>query len=124
MRTRIILASGSAIRADILRNAGISFDVIKPGVDEDVIKERAAAESLDLEATAMALAEAKCMAVAKGTDDIVIASDQILEFNDRPLTNQIDGRSLRPNTRDGWTITFFDKCNRCCSRRQNQLAPY
>lgn len=85
MRTRIILASGSAIRADILRNAGISFDVIKPGVDEDVIKERAAAESLDLEATAMALAEAKCMAVAKGTDDIVIASDQILEFNDRPF---------------------------------------
>lgn len=82
---RIILASGSAIRADILRNAGVPFEVIKPDVDEDAIKQRCAADKLDLETTAMALAEAKCLKVASSTPDIVIASDQILEFENRPF---------------------------------------
>ena len=83
--SRIILASGSAIRADILRNAGVPFEVIKPDVDEDEIKQRCAEDRLDLETTAMALAEAKCLKVASSTPDIVIASDQILEFEDRPF---------------------------------------
>lgn len=82
---KIILASGSAIRADILRNVGVPFDVIKPHVDEDEIKQRAYDEGLGLEATAMALAEAKCLAVASKTNDIIIGSDQILEFNGQPF---------------------------------------
>lgn len=82
---KIILASGSAIRADILNGAGVAFHVMKPDVDEDVIKRRCYADGLDLEATAMALAEAKCLAVAPGADDLVIGSDQILEFEGRPF---------------------------------------
>lgn len=82
---KIILASGSAIRADILRNVGVPFDIMKPHVDEDEIKQRAYSNGLGLEATAMALAEAKCLAVASKTKDIVIGSDQILEFNDQPF---------------------------------------
>ena len=87
---KIILASGSAIRADILRNAGVPFDVARPDVDEDLIKARCYEGGLDLETTAMALAEAKCLAVAVGDDrvgddDLVIGSDQILEFEGRPF---------------------------------------
>jgi len=86
----IILASGSAIRADILRNAGLSFEIMRPDVDEDIIKQRCFEEGLDLEATALALAEAKSLAVAVGEttvgeDDLVIGSDQILEFEGRPF---------------------------------------
>lgn len=80
---KIILASGSVIRAEILRGAGIDFDVTKPGVDEDEIKTSSAKKGAGLEETAMMLAEAKCMAVAKQTSGIVIGSDQILEFQGR-----------------------------------------
>lgn len=80
---RIILASGSAIRAKILHATGIVFEVEKPGVDESSIKRSAKKEELDPEKTAMRLAEAKCSAVASVRDGIVIGSDQILEFEGR-----------------------------------------
>lgn len=80
---RIILASGSAIRADILQRAGIDFEVMKPGVDEDVIKRQGAEEAISLENLAMHLAEAKCLNIAEKTDAIVIGSDQIMEFRGR-----------------------------------------
>lgn len=35
---QIILASGSEIRATLLRNAGVSFDVVMPRVDEENLK--------------------------------------------------------------------------------------
>ena len=87
---RIILASGSAIRRAILSSAEIPFEVMKPEVDEDIIKKESAREGLDLEPLAMRLAEAKCMNIAAKTDAIVIGSDQIMEFGgrayDKPAT--------------------------------------
>lgn len=86
----IILASGSAIRAEILRGAGVPFSVARPDVDEDVIKKEAAAEGLALEETAMRLAEAKCLADDHASEALVVGSDQILEFRgeayDKPRT--------------------------------------
>jgi MAF protein len=87
---QIILASGSRIRAEILRSHNIKFEVVKPGVDESVIKTEGAKEGLSLEATAMRLAEAKCMAVAKSHSGLVIGSDQILEFEDRAFDKPAD----------------------------------
>ncbi|WDI32755.1 Maf family protein [Hyphococcus flavus] len=83
-KPRIILASGSAIRAQILKNAGVPFEIVRPGVDEDDIKHTAKAENLSLEDLAMRLAEAKCLAVAAQTGGIVIGSDQIMEYEGRP----------------------------------------
>ncbi|WP_428407244.1 Maf family protein [Hyphococcus sp.] len=80
---RIILASGSAIRRAILSAADVPFEVMKPDVNEDIIKEQGKRDGLDLESLAMALAEAKCMDVAAKTDAIVIGSDQIMEFRGR-----------------------------------------
>lgn len=80
---RIILASGSAIRAAILTGARVPFEVMKPDVDESVIKKQALAEGLGLEDLAMRLAEAKCMDVAARTRAIVIGADQIMEFEGR-----------------------------------------
>jgi len=82
-RPRIILASGSAIRAAILTAAEVPFEVMRPDVDEDVIKQAGKAQGLDLESLAMALAEAKCMDIAAKTGAIVIGSDQIMEFEGR-----------------------------------------
>ncbi|GJL90637.1 Maf family protein [Hyphococcus sp.] len=82
-RPRIILASGSAIRRDILASAGVPFEVMKPDVDEDLIKHEGKRDGLDLETLAMRLAEAKCLQIAARTDAIVIGSDQIMEFEGR-----------------------------------------
>lgn len=87
---RIVLASGSAIRAAILRDAGVPFEVMKPDVDEGEVKAQGRRDGLDLETLAMRLAEAKCMDIAAKTSAIVIGSDQIMEFEgrayDKPAT--------------------------------------
>lgn len=80
---RIVLASGSAIRRNILAGADVPFEVMKPEVDEGLIKEEAKRQGLDLEALAMRLAEAKCLDIAAKTNAIVIGSDQIMEFEAR-----------------------------------------
>ncbi len=91
----VTLASGSAIRAAILNDHSVEFSVARPGVDESVIKTEAAAAGLDLEETAMRLAEAKCMAVAKTRNGIVIGADQILEFEGRAYDKPADMADAR-----------------------------
>lgn len=86
----VILASGSAIRARILSSAGVNFTVVKPDVDEAAIKRGAAAKGLDLDKTALMLAEAKTMKVADRNDDLVIGSDQIMEFEGRAYDKPVD----------------------------------
>lgn len=83
--TSLILASGSKIRASILDQAGITYQVERPDVDEAKIKEECAAAGEDLVTTAQILADQKALKVAKNTqnDDFILASDQILEFQGR-----------------------------------------
>ncbi len=78
MSPRIILASGSAIRRDILTGAGLEFEVIAKPVDEAAIKDAMLAEGARLRDIADALAEAKAMRVSKTEPGLVIGSDQIL----------------------------------------------
>ncbi|WP_421789558.1 nucleoside triphosphate pyrophosphatase [Hyphobacterium sp.] len=79
--TRLILASGSEIRQQILRNAGIGFDVQMSGVDEDAIKQKwSGGDPADL---ALQLAEAKAGAVSKGNEGLILAADQILSLEGR-----------------------------------------
>lgn len=86
----IILASGSSIRAKILRDCGVNFSVIKPDVDESRIKTLSREVGASLEETAIALADAKCMAVAESRTGLVIGSDQILEFENRAYDKPLD----------------------------------
>lgn len=85
MRRDIVLASGSAIRARILEAAGVPFRIVKPDVDEAAMKRDCAAAGLDLEATALRLAEQKALAADAPPETLVIGSDQILEFEERPF---------------------------------------
>lgn len=79
----LVLASGSEIRARILRAAGISFEIVRPDVDEAALKEEAQAAGLSLPDTAQSLADAKALAVKTGADRLVLGSDQILAFEGR-----------------------------------------
>ncbi len=76
----LILASGSAIRATILRNAGLDFEIIRPSVDEEALKAGLRAAGLCPRDQADALAEAKALSVSQRRPGFVIGADQILEF--------------------------------------------
>ncbi len=82
MSAHIILASGSEIRAQLLRNAGIYIDQIPAKVDEASIKASLLAEAASPRDIADALAEAKARKVSgKHPDALVLGCDQVLDFN-------------------------------------------
>ena len=74
---RLILASGSKIRAEMLRNAGVDIDVQPADVDEVVIKQQMLTEQASVEAIALKLADSKAKSV---TGDLVLGADQVLVF--------------------------------------------
>jgi septum formation protein len=77
--TPLILASGSAIRRQILDNAGIEFSVLTSGVDEDAIKQ--AWTGGDPDNLALELAKAKAGAKEVKNDALVLGADQILSLD-------------------------------------------
>lgn len=87
MSAHIILASGSEIRAQLLRNAGIDIDQIHAKVDESSIKASLLAEAASPRDIADALAEAKARKVSgKHPDALVLGCDQVLDFNGKILS--------------------------------------
>lgn len=82
MSQRIVLASSSEIRASLLRNAGVSFDVNPARVDEDLIKQSLIAEGLTPRDISDALAEAKALrGSGKNPGALVIGCDQVLDLD-------------------------------------------
>jgi len=78
-RESLILASGSAARAAMLKDAGVPFSVEVAGVDEDQIK--AAMKGASPDALAEELACAKALAVSRHRPEAwVLGADQTLSF--------------------------------------------
>jgi septum formation protein len=87
----LILASVSAARRRMLKNAGLAFEVIAPRCDEEQAKVQFRAEGLAPRAQAEALAELKALSVSREIAGWVIGADQMLA---------IDGDVLdKPNDR-------------------------
>jgi septum formation protein len=75
----LILASASAARGALLRNAGIAFAAAPAAIDEDEIKAAFRAEGRQAAECATALAEAKAARVARRhPGSLVIGADQML----------------------------------------------
>lgn len=80
MSDPMILASGSEIRATLLRNAGVPIDVITAKVDEDSMRDALLAEDASPRDIADALAEMKAARVAaRYPDRLVLGCDQVLD---------------------------------------------
>ena len=78
----IVLASGSKIRASLLRAAHVPFEAVPPGVDEQAVK--AGLPGASPGQAAAILAERKALAVSAARPaDLVIGADQTLEFEGR-----------------------------------------
>lgn len=83
---QIILASASGIRADMLRRAGLSFQVIPGRVDEQAVRQSHLSEGGTPRDLADLLAEMKALKVSdKHPDALVIGADQILDCEGRIL---------------------------------------
>ena len=100
MTVPIILASGSSIRADMLRRAGVAFDVVVPRVDEDGLRAAMEAEDATPRDIADALAEMKALRISeKHPDALVLGCDQVLDFQGevfaKPATRDAAKRQLQ-----------------------------
>jgi septum formation protein len=73
----LILASTSAIRRQMLDDAGVSFEAVKPNIDEDSVKSRLK----DAVQIAVELAIAKARSIVR--DGWVIGSDSVVDVGGR-----------------------------------------
>lgn len=93
MLKKIILASGSEIRRQLLENAGVIFEVQIPRVDEESLKAALRADRAKPRDIADALAEMKAKRIGmKNPEALVIGCDQVLGFDGDILS--------KPNTVD------------------------
>ena len=80
---QLVLASASAVRAALLRAAGINFAVMAAAVDEAPLKQTMRAGGESATACAIALAVEKARHVSRQVPDaLVIGADQILVMGD------------------------------------------
>ena len=94
LKIKIILASTSRYRADLLKRLQIPFDVAKPAIDESPHLGESPAD------TALRLAIAKALVVADApnqtADTLIIGSDQVADLNGKQLG--------KPGTRENATL--------------------
>ncbi len=96
MTETIILASGSAGRQTILRNAGVAFEAIPADIDERAVEAPLRGAGLSPEDNAMVLAEAKALDVsARNPGRLVLGCDQVLSFGDEILHKPADMEAAR-----------------------------
>lgn len=87
MSQELILASGSEIRQQLLRNAGLEFTVQPARVDEDMVRDALLAEGAPARDVADALAEMKARKVSdKHPGAMVMGCDQVLSLDKRLLS--------------------------------------
>ena len=90
--TQFILASGSAIRRKVLSDVHVEFEVVKPAVDEDILKQQNA--DLTPRDMALLLAKAKSENVSRShADPLVLGTDQTMEL-DGQLLDKLPRRDL------------------------------
>ena len=87
MTDRIILASTSQIRSDLLRNAGVNHEITPSRIDEQSIKIALEADGATPRDVADTLAEMKARKIAeKGSGGLTIGCDQVLSFKNAVLS--------------------------------------
>ena len=92
----LVLASAAAVRATMLRAAGLSFSVQPARVDEGAVKEAMRAEDPGGRETARALAALKAQRVSAGAPGaFIIGADQLLVCGDEWFDKPVDVADAR-----------------------------
>lgn len=96
----LILASASKIRAQVLQNAGLDFDILTSDIDEDELKQMLSSQNDLVRGGDLAelLAEAKALDVSsKNPGCIIIGADQTLQCKDILFDKARDLAEARKN---------------------------
>ena len=84
LKKKFILASNSASRKRLLKNAGLSFFAEKPLCDEEYIKNQLLKKNVRKKNLPKLLAQAKALSVSKKrTEHLVVGSDTIILLNNK-----------------------------------------
>jgi len=87
----LVLASASAVRARLLRAAGVPFEVRPADIDEETLRTSLQAQGAEAGDIAEALAQEKALAVSRGwPEKLVLGCDQILAFERELLAKPAD----------------------------------
>jgi septum formation protein len=87
----IVLASTSSSRRTMLEAAGVTFTIVAPNVDEELMKDMLTGSGANGSRIADALAEAKALAVSeRHPAALVIGADQILASGGRIFSKALD----------------------------------
>ena len=87
---RLVLASASPARLALLRQAGLTPEVVVSHVDESSVRAARVGEQVAL------LAAAKAKAVAEQeTDALIVGADSLLEFRGEPMGKPADAHDAR-----------------------------
>ena len=90
---KLILASKSGVRKEILEKYKITNEVIVSNVDEDEVKDSLLAEGLDPLSISKNLAEIKSIKVSsKNPDRLVLGADSVISLNEELIN--------KPKSRD------------------------
>ena len=90
---KIILASKSGVRRQILKDNNIIFDVVHSNIDEDMAKESFLSEGADPLIISKNLAELKAVKVSKNfPDTLILGADSVISLNDNLIN--------KPNSRE------------------------
>jgi septum formation protein len=96
MPETFILASGSSVRAQLMSQAGLAFEVVKPRIDEDMVREALLSEGASPRDLADALAEMKALRVSeKHPEALVIGCDQVLDLAGKILSKPASREEAR-----------------------------
>ena len=88
---KLILASNSKVRKDILEKNGFSCEVIPSRIDEDPVKESLTKEGASPELISKNLAELKANKISeKNSDKIVLGADSVIDFNNKIISKPRD----------------------------------
>ncbi len=96
MKEDLILASGSEIRASLLRSAGLNVASEPARIDEDMIRESLLAEGATPRDIADTLAEAKAQKVSgRHPSGLVLGCDQVLAFKGAIFSKPVSREEAR-----------------------------
>ena len=89
---RLLLASQSAARRQMLAQAGVAFETVAAPLDEEEAKAGLLAAGFEPRDLAEMLAEMKAKSAVAAADDLVIGADQVLELDDGSMLSKPGSR--------------------------------
>lgn len=96
MTNRLVLASASPFRRQLMENAGLTFDAVAADIDERAIEAPLERSGTTPDAVAVVLAAAKAREVAgRYPGALVIGSDQTMSLGDRVFHKPLDMAQAR-----------------------------